>query len=138
MIVRKETKFAAKAVRNRAGFSLLEVLVVVAIIVMLAGVGGYYVLQRYGEAQESRALLDARRIAESCKQYQLKTGEMPGNLQILTQPVNGDAPLEKTVRDPWGKDYQMQVDGFGNPVVSTTSPRGKAITSADNDKGQAQ
>ena len=40
---------------RRAAFTLLEVLVVVAIIVVLAGVGGYFLLQRYEDAKASTA-----------------------------------------------------------------------------------
>jgi len=54
----------AKALRsNRSAFTLLEVLVVVAIIVMLAGVGGYLVVQRYEESKVSRAKMDVHGLA---------------------------------------------------------------------------
>ena len=48
---------------RRGAFTLLEVLVVVAIIVMLAGVGGYYLLQQYERAKDGRAKIDCKALA---------------------------------------------------------------------------
>jgi general secretion pathway protein G len=113
----------------RRGFTLLEVLVVVAIIVMLAGVGGYYVLQRYEEAKVSRARIDCKALAEQAKIYQMRNDSWPGSVEAMAQQQpNGDDPLipPDKVKDPWGKSYQ--IDGTGR--VFTTGPKGQQIDSA--------
>jgi general secretion pathway protein G len=133
MMVRnvREVRKATRA--TRTAFTLLEVLVVVAIIVMLAGVGGYYVLQRYEEAKVSKARADCLALAEQCEIYKLHNNDTPpGSIAALTtnQP-NGDGPLvpPDKVKDPWGKDYQIDSNGLKIRVF-TSSPKGKMIDSS--------
>src|SRR5262249_57937147 len=93
----------------RSGFTLLEILVVVAIIVMLAGVGGYYVMQRYEEAKISTAKMNVEAISNAVEQYKLRNdGNPPTDLATLTQQgPNGEAPFMPAdkLKDPWGKQY---------------------------------
>jgi len=119
---------------NRLGFSLLEVLVVVAIIVMLAGVGGYYVMQRYEDAKVSKAKIDCEGISNLVETFKLNNHEYPGSIEQLAQPQpNGFSPLSPPdkLMDPWGKMYQVDPTGPHNnglkADVFTTTPRGVLI-----------
>jgi len=119
----------------RSGFTLLEILVVVAIIVMLAGVGGYYVMQRYEEAKISTAKMNVEAISNAVEQYKLRNdGNPPTDLATLTQQgPNGEAPFMPAdkLKDPWGKQYTYDPAGQHNngyrPDVSTTAPNGTVI-----------
>lgn len=124
---------AALRSRRRA-FTLLEVLVVVAIIVMLAGVGGYYLLQRYEEAKISTARIDANGLSTQVETYKLNNGDYPASIEALVQPQpNGGSPLvpPDKIRDPWGKPYQIDPSGQRNSGskadVFTTTPKGQLI-----------
>jgi general secretion pathway protein G len=121
-----------KAARStRAAFTLLEILVVVAIIVMLAGVGGYYLLQRYEEAKISTAKIEARGLAQQCETFKLNNGDYPSSIeQLAQQQPNGGAPMVPAdkIMDPWGKPYQVTSDGL-HAVVVTTAPNGVQISS---------
>jgi len=139
------TNNSARALRTtRSAFTLLEVLVVVAIIVMLAGVGGFYFLQRYQEAQVSRAKSDVRLLAGQIDTYFLKTGQYPPSIEALAQPMQlqdgtTGAPLARAdaLKDPWGRVYQFSPpDGAQTfePIVFTTSPKGVQISSAQEAK----
>jgi general secretion pathway protein G len=102
------------------GFTLLELLVVVAIIGLLAG----YVAPRYfgqvgkSEVSAAKAQLDA--LEKSLDQYRLDTGHYPSNelgLNALVQkppnePKWSGPYLRKAVpSDPWGKPYIYKIPG---------------------------
>jgi general secretion pathway protein G len=102
------------------GFTLLELLVVVAIIGLLAG----YVAPRYfgqvgkSEVSVAKAQMDA--LEKSLDQYRLDTGRYPSNelgLNALVQrppnePKWGGPYLRKAVpADPWGKPYIYKIPG---------------------------
>ena len=123
----------AKAARS--AFTLLEVLIVVAILVVLAGVSSMYVFKYLEDAKRDRARTDVRTITEACKAYQLKHGEFPPALTSLLQPPGESMPyLEngmEAITDPWGKAYQYNVAGQNNgglkPDIFTNAPDGTII-----------
>src|SRR5690348_16643238 len=91
----------------RGGFTLMEMLVVVAIIVMLAGVSAYGYMRYLESARESTAKLQIAHLQEAVELYKTDQGEYPDSLQLLTQPLEGKpAPLEaKDLLDPWQQPY---------------------------------
>jgi general secretion pathway protein G len=105
---------------KNAGFTLLELLVVVLIISLLAG----FVAPRYfgqvgkSEVSVAKAQIDA--LEKALDQYRLDTGRYPsaeaGLEALVTRPANEpkwNGPyLRKAVPlDPWGKPYLYRVPG---------------------------
>jgi len=138
MLVRQTV--SRKAPRTtRSAFTLLEVLVVVAIIVMLAGVGGYYLLQQYEDAKVSLAKVNCNNLSTQVEAYKLNNGNYPNSIEQLTQPQpNGSSaivPPDK-IRDPWGKVYRIDPSGpknGGNKAdVFTTTPKGIIVGNFSN------
>jgi general secretion pathway protein G len=135
MLVRPLSSIGPRALRKtRTAFTLLEVLVVVAIIVMLAGVGGFYLLQRYEEAKLSRAKIDCEALSSAAENYKLRNGNYPASIeQLAQQQPDGGQPFiaPDKVKDPWGKSYQIDPNGphnGGNRAdVFTTGPKGQII-----------
>ena len=106
--------------RKHAGFTLLELLVVMVIIGLLAGYVGpkYFAQVGKSEIKAARAQIDA--LEKALDQYRLDTGHYPPadqGLNALTiKPSNEpkwDGPyLKKAVpADPWGNPYQYKIPG---------------------------
>ena len=119
-----KTRIVAGALRkSQAGFTLLELLVVVAIIGLLAG----YVAPRYfsqlgkSEAGVARAQIDA--LEKSLDQYRLDTGRYPTTEQglnaLVVKPANepkwnGPYLRKGLPADPWGNAYLYKIPGQRN------------------------
>jgi general secretion pathway protein G len=113
----------------RSGFTLMEMLVVVAIIVALAGIGGYFLLGTLQTSQEDIARLKARKLAEACEQFYLRTKQYPQDWDNLYQ-INPPILKEKNGHlDPWGQEYKKEMSPAG-VVVYTMGPNG-VISSND-------
>ncbi len=107
--------------RNRKqGFTLIEVLLVLAILVILGGMVGIYFQRIQGNAYSDAALSQMRMFETNLKLYRLDTGVYPTTEQGLdalqTQPsglAKWRGPyLESAVpADPWGQPYQYKLDG---------------------------
>jgi len=115
---------------RRAGFSLMELLVVVAILVVLAGVGGVVYLNIQESNYKDAARIQIRALEDACKVYKSKHGDFPEALAELTvQQPNGDGPLlePSVLNDPWGRPYQYNKQGnnaqYNKPDIWSDGPR---------------
>ncbi len=108
-----------------AGFTLIEILVVVLIISILAGIVGVSVLRHPGEAKVAAAKLQIKNFQQALKTYRLEQGRYPTQqqgLQALCQkpslapvpeqyPEDGYLESRKLPKDPWNHDYIYLVPG---------------------------
>lgn len=101
------------------GMTLIEIMVVVVIISLVAGVVGVSVLQRLGDAQRKLAFTQIRNLADSLDLYRLSTNKYPSateGLQALVTPKDNTKPfLSNVPKDPWGNDYVYVYPGVHNP-----------------------
>jgi general secretion pathway protein G len=106
----------------RSGFTLLEVLVVVAILVVIAGVGGVIYMRYLDDAKEKAARLGVQNIEQAVQAFKVSDGDYPETLAVLVQPYEGKpAALElSALKDPWGRDYIYESQNL-NPL--TGKPR---------------
>ena len=135
MIVRPAARHLPAA--TRSGFTLLEVLVVVAILVILASVATFAVVSHLTGAREDEAGLKAQNIQKAAMSYTAKAGQFPESLEalIMRDPNSGTLPLLEgglsAITDPWQNVYQFEVkqDETGTPrfYVFTQTPEGKLI-----------
>lgn len=116
---------------RRAAFTLLEVLIVVAILVVLAGVSSIYVFRYLDDAKEKRVKMDLETLTKACQAYEANKGAKPESLTVLVQPGDGGKPYiedQEKLMDPWGKPYNYDANGGRNnglkPDISTTTPDG--------------
>ena len=95
---------------NRKGFTLIEVVVVVAIIALLAGILTPLIFKYIDEANETRALGDCRNISTALLLFHKDTGTWPYYERLFTDPEYdyifgnmGDMPrMHGDAQTSWG------------------------------------
>jgi general secretion pathway protein G len=99
------------------GVTLVEVLIVVAIMALIAGGVSFLVLPKFRDAQIKTAKTTARSIRNVATQYlALKNGECPTVQQLIAEKELDSAGDTK---DPWGSQFTIRCDGDD---VSVSSP----------------
>jgi general secretion pathway protein G len=113
---------------GQEGFTLVELLVVLAIIAMLATLIGPKVLGYLGGARRDTATAQIRNLSGAVDLYYLATGAYPSKDQgldaLITAPAGvagwgGPYLQDKTaLTDPWGRPYLYAPDGKAYSIRS--------------------
>jgi general secretion pathway protein G len=116
MSLKNPEVFAAR--ENEAGFTLLELLVVIVILGLLIGLVAPAVLRQLGHAKDSIAKQSVAQISSVLDTYKLDAGSYPstqdGLQALITQPAdvaNWAGPYLKSSGlplDPWGHPFFYQ------------------------------
>lgn len=111
--------------RTRAGargFTLLELLVVLAILGMIAAFAAPRVFKYLASAKADSARVQIENLGQGLDLYKLEVGAYPADLEALVQAPSGaegwNGPyLKKSVipKDPWGNDYVYRFPGEHGP-----------------------
>ena len=96
---------------RRAGFTLVEIMIVVAIIALLAAIAVPGFLRSRKRSQASKVLNDLRMIDGAIDQYAIDTGRKTGDVVGVadwTNYLKKDTILFNTGQDLFGDDYGPQ------------------------------
>ncbi|MDG2527275.1 type II secretion system major pseudopilin GspG [Caulobacter endophyticus] len=106
---------------RRAGFSLLELLVVLAIMALLAAIVAPQVLKYLGSSRSQTAKVQIQNIEAALDLFQIGVGRYPtqeeGLAALVTAPssaVGWDGPYLKkadALQDPWSRPYLYRSPG---------------------------
>jgi general secretion pathway protein G len=107
--------------RRDAGFTLLELLVVLAILGLLAAVIAPQVIKYLGTSRTQTAKVQIQNVVAGLELYRLDVGRYPtqeeGLKALIVAPegvVGWNGPYlrkEKAIEDPWGQPYIYKVPG---------------------------
>jgi len=107
-------------------FTLIEVLVVVAILGILAAIVVPRIMDRPDEAKRVAAKADIGAIVQTLKLYRLDNGGYPttdqGLIALTQKPTSNPVPpnwrpyLDHLPKDPWGTDYQYLSPGVKGEI----------------------
>ena len=112
-----------RRVSLQAGFTLIEIMVVVFILGLLITLVAPRILGRTDEARQTKAAADIKAIEQALSLYKLDNGFFPTTEQgleaLVRPPTTGQLPrrwnpegyLEKVPIDPWDLPYVFESDG---------------------------
>lgn len=101
---------------SRIGFSLVELLAVMVILAMLAGIAAAGVKGYMNAAKRSVAKSEIANMVKAVDSYFIETGRYPTNeegLSALKQPTENfpTGVMSKLPKDPWKKPYVYRIPG---------------------------
>jgi general secretion pathway protein G len=115
--------------RRRSGFTLLEVMIVVAIIVMLAAFAIPNLIGMQDKAKIDATKVQVKAFDQAVKAYKVKVGDYPGGeglSALVSGPGNGQeawTPLmsneDVNALDQWGNRFNYSFPGSRNPFGSS-------------------
>lgn len=118
-----------------AGYTLLELLVVMGILATLTAMATPQVMGYFGKAKTQSAQLQIENINTALEMYYVENGSYPSasaGLKALVE-ATPEAPRwngpylknARTLLDPWGRPYQYSVTEQGEYNVYSLGPTGK-------------
>ncbi len=119
-----------------AGFTLVELLVVLVILVLLASIIGPRVIGYLGSSRSKTAQIQIESLVTSLELYHIDVGRYPTTSEGLDSLVkapskaagwNGPYVTKGSIpHDPWGQPYKYQAPGKKGPFeISTLGRDGK-------------
>ncbi len=111
----------AKRARRDEGVTLVEILVVLAIIALIGSIAGPRVIGYLGDAKSKSAQLQVSALVSAIELYGLENGTHPSQVDglraLIAAPINARnwrGPYLKKVDglvDPWGRPYHYRIPG---------------------------
>lgn len=127
-----ENKRKNKHLSKRSGFTLIEIILVVVIIGILAGIaipklGGKSEMAMIGQAKAN-----INSLSMAIQEYEMMNGAYPPSLDALLDESKGGPFMEKKVipMDPWKKPYSFSAPGSHNTHtfdLYCTTPSGEVV-----------
>jgi general secretion pathway protein G len=105
--------------RTEAGLSLLEIMIVLALLGLIAGTIGVAVFSRFKKGQVEVAKQGVMQIAQAVEEYQaFNQGACP-----TLEELESEKLVKKGNKDPWGKPFKMTCPPENDPneVVDVVS-----------------
>ena len=121
--------------RTRRGFTLMELLLVMAILVVMASMVGFGFLKMFGNAKEDATRSQISTLKQACRQYKIDVQRFPTELRdLVVQPAQvpqnkwrgpylstDNLPANGQILDPFGGTYTYNANEQ-NESVSIVSP----------------
>ena len=116
----------------KSGFTLIEIILVVVIIGILAGIGLPKLGGKSDQAKIAQAQGNISMLESAIQEYEILNSDYPTTLDSLLDESKGGPFLAKKriPSDPWGKPYVYSVPGANNTHrfdLSCTSSKGISI-----------
>jgi general secretion pathway protein G len=132
--------------RRTRGFTLLEIMLVVTIIMLLLGAGVYFLGDQINIGRNARVQADLQSLTTNIRTYQMMNGFYPTTQQglqaLVVMPNSEPKPKQwvqlatKIPQDPWGNDYVYVCPGKHNPKTFDIYTKGPdRVAETEDDMG---
>lgn len=122
------------------GFTLIEIMIVLAIVGMLFSFVGVSVIKKFKESKVSAAKIQMASYEQSLQAYYLAHNTYPHTSQglqaLISVPTVGKIPKnypdgghfgkKQLVNDPFGNPYRYECEDYQNYTISSDGPDGTA------------
>jgi general secretion pathway protein G len=129
--------------RRRRGFTLMEILLVMAILIVLSSLVTFSFITIQRNALRNAAQMQISTLSQACDQFQMKMNRYPNQLIELRQAPQGTSMeewggpylKEDIPSDPWKNQYiySLTADQFNQqtPLIVSAGPDGQQGTADD-------
>lgn len=127
-----KNKSHEKHLSKRSGFTLIEIILVVVIIGILAGIAIPRMGGRTEKAMIAQAKSNITALSMAVQEFEMMNGNYPSSLEQLLDESKGGPYMEKKAipMDPWDKPFVFAAPGSHNTHtfdLSCTSPKGTVV-----------
>lgn len=141
-----KTKFTKnRKRRTNAGFTLIEIMIVIAIVGLLFSLVGVKVIDQFKKAKVETAKIQINSYNQALQAYYLSHGGYPHTSQgleaLVKKPTAGRIPenypdggylsKKKLEQDPWNHAYRYECEDYQNFTISSDGPDGEQGTEDD-------
>jgi general secretion pathway protein G len=128
---------------RRSGFTLLEVLLVLAILVIMASTVTVYFAKTQTSANIKAARVQINAVSQRLDQYRIDVGTYPNSQQGLNALSEAPSDLNQSDKwagpyvqrnipaDPWGNPYQYKLENADQFMVYSLGPDGQENSEDD-------
>jgi len=124
---------------HEKGFTLIEIMIVLAIVGLLFSLVGIKVIDQFKKAKVETAKLQIKSYEQALQAYYLSHSGFPHTSQGLealihkptvgkvpeNYPDNGYLSKKKLENDPWGHPYRYECEDYQNYTISSDGPDGE-------------
>ena len=131
---------AAAMRRGSRGMTLIEIMMVVAIIGLIMGGLAFALMGRFDNAKLKTAKNQVVQLATAAEMFEVEEGKCPKDQAEL----KARGHLKKKMKDPWGNEYNLKCPGeHGRVDVWSNGADGEEgtdddLTSWDDDEGDEE
>ncbi len=115
--------------RRQGGFSLLEILIAVAILALVGGLVATNVFGYFLSAKRDVAAAQIDNLKLAINGYRMRTGKLPSTGEfptcLIEKGPNGESPLleddklrDGKILDPWNNEYVYRMEGSSFELIS--------------------
>ena len=112
-------------IARQAGFTLVEIMVVVVILGLLAGVGAVAFMKNREDAQNGIAKTRCVELQDAIKTFIMVKIDDHTADDIFDKLISDKRIKRSALEDPWGREFMVKQDDDGNFIVYSKGKNGQ-------------